>query len=66
MTKAAFMEKHGITLRKVTEEDQRQARTDYQRNADYIISNGACEWYSRNGSLRDIQLFVREWKAAGI
>ena len=66
MTKAEYMEKHGLTLRSVTKEDRAVARTDTQRMANYIISNGACEWFSLNGSLRDMQLFVREWKAAKI
>lgn len=66
MKKAEYMERHGLTLRRATREDYAAARTDYQRSADYIISNGACEWFSRNGSLRDMQLFVREWNAACI
>lgn len=66
MKKSQYMEKHGLTLRKVTKEDRAAARTDYQRTADFIISNGAGEWFSRNGSLRDMQLFVKEWKAACI
>lgn len=66
MKKSEYMEKHGLTLRRVTKEDRACARTDYQRVADYIISNGACEWFSKNGSLKDMMLFVREWKAAGI
>ena len=65
MKKSEYMEKHGLTLRKVEEEDKKLARTDYQRSANYIINNGACEWFSMNGSLRDMMLFVREWKAAG-
>ena len=66
MTKSEYMERHGLTLRRVTKEDRAAARTDYQRNASYIISNGACEWFSLNGSLRDMRFFVREWRAAGI
>ena len=66
MKKADYMERHGLTLRRVTKEDREAARTDYQRTAEYIISNGACEWFSMNGSLSDMQLFVREWQAAGI
>jgi len=66
MKKSEYMERHGLTIRRVTSEDRAAARTDYQRYADFIISNGACEWFSANGSLRDMQLFVREWKAACI
>lgn len=66
MKKSEYMERHNLTLRKATPDDAAFARTDYQRNADYIISNGAHEWFSTNGSLRDMQLFVREWRAACI
>ena len=65
MTKLEYMERHGLTLRKVTSDDRALARTDYERTADYIISNGAGEWFSKNGSLCDMQTFVREWKVAG-
>ena len=66
MKKSEYMERHGLTLHRVTQEDRTCARTDYQRNAEYIISNGACEWYSKNGSLRDMRDFVRAWHYAGI
>ncbi len=66
MKKAEYMQRHGLTLRRVTPEDRAAARTDYQRVADYIIDNGACEWFSKSGSLRDMQTFVREWHAAEI
>ena len=66
MKKTEYMEKHGFTLRKVTKEDREQARTDYQRTADYIIGYGGDEWYSKDGSIRDMYAIVKEWKAAGI
>lgn len=66
MKKSDYMERHGLTLRRVTQKDRAFARTDYERSAEYIISNGACEWFSKNGSLRDMQDFVREWRFAGI
>ena len=65
MTKSEYMERHGLTLRRVTKEDRAVARTDTQRIADYIISNGACEWFSVNGSLRDMREFVKAWHYAG-
>ena len=45
MTKADYMERHGLTLREVTAEDLALTRTDYERQANFIISNGACDWY---------------------
>lgn len=66
MTKSQHMEKYGLTLRKATAEDRKSADTDYGRSANYVISNGACEWFSANGSLRDMKLFVKEWRNAKI
>ena len=65
MKKTDYMERHGLTLRRVTQKDRAVARTDYQRSAEYIISNGACEWFSKNGSLRDMREFVAQWHFAG-
>lgn len=45
MLKKEYIEKHGIILRKVTAEDRKAARTDYQRTADYIISDGATDFF---------------------
>lgn len=59
MTKSEYMEKHGLTLRKVTAEDRTAATTDYQRTADYIISNGKEEFFSKNGSLKDMKDIVK-------
>ena len=63
MTKKAYIEKHGIIVRKVTAEDRKAARTDYQRTANYIISDGTTEFFSTNGSLKDIMYFVKSVKA---
>ncbi len=59
MKKSEYMNKHGLTLRKVTAEDREAAKTDYQRTADYIISNGKEEFFSRNGSLKDMKDIVK-------
>ena len=58
MKKNAYATAHGLTIRKVTAEDRAEARTDYQRSAEYIISNGRNEWYSKSGSLSDMRTFV--------
>ena len=58
MKKNAYAQTHGLTIRKVTEQDRAEARTDYQREAEYIISNGRIEWYSKRGSLNDMRIFV--------
>lgn len=59
MKKSEYMNKHGLTLRKVTAKDREAATTDYQRMADYIISNGKEEFFSRNGSLKDMKDIVK-------
>ena len=58
MKKQQYMSAHGLTLRKVSPQDRAEARTDYQRSAEYIISNGRIEWYSKSGSLSDMRTFV--------
>lgn len=58
MTKSEYMKRHNLTLRPVTKDDRAAARTDYQRDADYIISNGTVEWFSMNGALSDLKRFV--------
>ena len=58
MTKTEYMKRHGLTLRPVTKEDRAVARTDTQRIADYIISNGKVEWFSLKGTLNDMKAFV--------
>ena len=59
MTKSEYMGKYSLTLRKVKAEDRTAATTDYQRTADYIISNGTEEFFSRNGSLKDMKDIVK-------
>lgn len=63
MTKQEYMTKNCLTLRKVTADDRKAAKTDYQRTADYIISDGTTEFFSKNGSLKDIRYFVKSVKA---
>ena len=63
MTKQEYITKNGLTLRKVAAEDRKAAKTDYQRAADYIISDGTTEFFSTNGSLKDIMYFVKSAKA---
>lgn len=63
MTKQEYITKNGLTLRNVTAEDRKAARTDYQRTADYIISYGTTEFFSMNGSMKDIRYFVKSVKA---
>ena len=63
MKKAEFMRLHGLSLRPATSRDRKQAKTDYQRNADYIISSkSGVEWFSKNGSMADMKEFVRHNK----
>ena len=52
--KADILKSKGIKIRKVNKDDKACARTDYQRQANYMIttSNGK-QFYSKNGSLRD-------------
>ena len=58
MTKAYFMKRHGLVLRPVTAEDRAVARTDYQREADYIMEYKGSEWFSKRGTLKDMQYMV--------
>ena len=58
-TKADYMAKHGITIRPVTAEDRKYARTDYQRVADYIISIKGKEFFSAKGTLADCKDVVK-------
>ena len=54
MKKAEVLKQKGIKLRKVTAKDRKNARTTYQRNADYIvITSNKKQYYSTNGSLKD-------------
>ena len=52
--KADVLKTKGIKIRKTTSSDLKKAKTDYQRNAGYLIttSNGQT-YFSKNGSLAD-------------
>lgn len=54
MKKNEVLKQKGIKLRKATEKDKKSAKSDFQREAKYVIktSNGD-EFYSKNGSLKD-------------
>lgn len=56
MNKAEWIKKHGCKVRPATKKDKEAARTDYQRNADFIIQTpGGSEYYSKRGSLNDVK-----------
>lgn len=48
--------KLGVTVRPATEKDRRCARTNYQKNANFIIvlPNGD-EYFAMNGNYREIR-----------
>ena len=54
MKKSEILRDKGIKLRRVNMTDRKLAKTDYQRNANFIVttSNGR-QFYSKNGSLKD-------------
>lgn len=54
MKKSEILRDKGIKLRRVNMADRKLAKTDYQRNANFIVttSNGR-QFYSKNGSLKD-------------
>ena len=58
-TKAEYMAKNGIKIRPVTAKDKQYAKTDYQKNADYIISVNGKQFFSTNGSLADCKTVVQ-------
>lgn len=58
MSKYEYMERHGIKIRRVTEQDRAAANTDYQRTADYILSYAGREWFSKRGTLEDMKALV--------
>jgi hypothetical protein len=58
MTKQQYAIRHGLTVRPVTEADRREASTDYQRKAKYIIDDGLRQWYSLRGTLEDMRDMV--------
>ena len=54
MKKNEVLKQKGIKLRKATEKDKKSAKSDFQREADYVIqTNNGDEYYSKNGSLKD-------------
>lgn len=54
MKKEEILRQKGIKVREVNRVERASARTDYQRNANYMVttSNGR-KFYSKNGSLKD-------------
>ena len=56
MNKAEWIKEHGCKVRPVTKKDKDAARTDYQRDAGFIIQTpGGSEYYSKRGSLNDVK-----------
>lgn len=54
MKKDEFLKKNGLKIRKVTNKDRISAKTDYQRNSNYIIkTKSGKEYFSKNGSVAD-------------
>ena len=54
MKKDEFLKKNGLKIRKVTNKDRIVAKTDYQRNSNYIIkTKSGKEYFSKNGSVAD-------------
>ena len=54
MKKEDFLRQKGMKIRKVTPSDIKVAKTDYQRNANYIIKTKSCkEYFSSSGTLKD-------------
>jgi len=58
MNKDDYIKQNNIQTRTVSPSDIAAARTDYQRNADYIINVNGEEYYSNNVSLHSMQLCV--------
>lgn len=54
MKKNEILKKKGIKIHKVNKTEKALAKTDYQRNANYMVttSNGR-KFFSTNGSLKD-------------
>ena len=54
MKKEDFLRQKGMKIRKVTPNDIKVAKTDYQRNANYIIkTKSGKEYFSLSGTLKD-------------
>ena len=58
MNKREFMRKHGVTVRPVTKEDAKFADSEFKRNAKFITTYKGHEWFSADGSLRDMEIMV--------
>lgn len=60
MKKDEFLKKEGLKIRRVTSKDRACAKTDYQRNADYIIrTKSGKEYFSKNGSIADCKTIIK-------
>lgn len=69
MTKAAYMQEYGLILRPLTQEEIIEAKTDYQKNASFMIvcKSHIAEWYSEKGTMKDLREYVKhhhitKWK----
>lgn len=59
MKKDEFLKKNGLKIRKVTNKDRIVAKTDYQRNSNYIIkTKSGKEYFSKNGSVADCKTIL--------
>ena len=59
LSKAEYIKRHNITLRRLLPEERREALDKYQIKADYAVRMNGKEWYSRSGSIRDLKTIVR-------
>lgn len=59
MTKLEFAAKHGMIVRPVTDEDRAVARTDYQRDADFILAYKGVEFFSKRATLSDMKYMIQ-------
>lgn len=58
MTATEYKQTHNITTRAVTAEDMAAARTDYQREAAWIISVNGKDYYSKSLSMKELRFCV--------
>jgi hypothetical protein len=66
MSKQQYMERHNISVRHVTQAERQAARTDYQRNSEYIMCYAGVEWYSKRATLEDAKALVSYHSASAI
>lgn len=60
MKKAEFLKKEGLKIRKATAKDKACAKTDYQRNSNFIIkTKSGKEYFSKNGSIADCKTIIK-------